>query len=248
MKLAEVFSDAEVARLYRYRPPYPDAVFATMRKLLVEPRRVLDAGAGTGALAIRMAEFADRVDAVDPSEAMVDVGRERGNNDPRIRWIAGIAEDAELAPPYGLITCGASLHWMDLDRALPRLRDALAPDAALAIVDMENEHGVYRDDVRAVIKEYSEIEHHTETKDLVAQLRANGRFRLIGEERTDPVPFEQSVDDYIHMLHSTSTLARVRLGDRTDRFDAQVRAVFAKHGLDRVRYGVVGYVAWGRPV
>jgi ubiquinone/menaquinone biosynthesis C-methylase UbiE len=248
LKLAEVFSDAEVARLYRHRPPYPDAVFAIMRKFLVEPRCVLDAGAGTGALAIRMAEFADRVDAVDPSAAMVEVGRERSRDDPCINWIVGRAEEVDLAPPYGLITCGASLHWMDLDRALPRFREALAPGAVMAVVDTESAHGAYRDDVRAVIREHSELEHHSETKDLVARLRESGRFTLIGEERTDPAPFEQSVDDYIEMLHSTSTLARVRLGDRADRFDAQVRAVFAKHGPDRVRYGVVGYVAWGRPV
>jgi hypothetical protein len=61
------------------------------------------------------------------------------------------------------------------------------------------------------------------------------------------VPFEQSIDDYIEMLHSTSTLARIRLGDRASRFDADIRAVFARHGLDRLRYGVVGVVIWGRP-
>jgi SAM-dependent methyltransferase len=249
VRLGQVFGDAEVARLYRYRSPYPEAVFTILRRLLVDPPRVLDAGAGTGALAIGLTSFADAVDAVDPSVAMIDAGRRRpGGDDPRIHWITGDAEEVELAPLYGLIACGASLHWMDLDRALPRFRDALAPGAVMAVVDTESTHGAYRDDVRAVIREHSEVEHHTETKDLVARLRGSGRFALIGEERTDPVPFEQSVDDYIQMLHSTSTLARVRLGDRADRFDAQVRAAFAKHGLDGVRYGVVGYVAWGRPV
>lgn len=249
MKLGDVFGDAEVAERYRYRAPYPDAVFAILRDLIVAPFTVLDAGAGAGALARGMVGFAERIDAVDPSVAMIEGGRLLpGGNDPRIRWTVGRAEDAPLSPPYGLVTCGASIHWMDADVVMPRFRDALAPGAVVAIVDTEQQHGPYRDDVRQVIRDHSELEHHTETNDLIEQLGRSGRFTLGGQRRTDPVLFEQSVDDYIEMLHSTSTLARVRLGDRSARFDAQLREVFVRHGLDRVRYGVVGLVAWGRPV
>jgi hypothetical protein len=78
-------------------------------------------------------------------------------------------------------------------------------------------------------------------------LDASGRFAIDGRHRTAPAQFEQSVDDYLRMLHSTSTLARVRLGDRAPAFDAEVRAVFSRHGLDRVRCDVIGIVTWGRP-
>ncbi len=108
MKLSEVFANDEVARLYGSRPPYPDAVFATLRRLLVAPRSLLDAGAGTGALARGLAEFARRIDAVEPSPAMIEAGRRLpGGDGRRIRWLLGRAEDAPLSPPYGLITCGA---------------------------------------------------------------------------------------------------------------------------------------------
>lgn len=247
-RLGKIFADDEVVRLYRNRPPYPEAVFEILRRLIVEPRVVLDAGAGTGAIARRLAPFAERVDALDPSAAMLEAGRRLpGGDDPKIRWIQGRAEDAELAGPYGLITCGASLHWMDADTVLPRFRDALAPGAVMAVVDTEYAHGPYRDEVLEVIRGHSEIKDHRETKDLIASLLADGRFVLAGEERTAAVPFEQSVDEYIEMLHSTGTLARVRLGDRSGRFDQQVRAIFARRDLDRVRYGVVGQVWWGRP-
>lgn len=136
---------------------------------------------------------------------------------------------------------------MDLDVALPRFRDALAPGAVVAIVDTENVHGPYRDEVLGVIKEHSEIEHHEGTKDLVDRLRATGRFIVEGEEWTEPEPFEQTVDDYIEFLHSTSTLARVRLGQRSSGFDRKLRAIFTGHGMERLRYDVVGFVAWGRP-
>lgn len=146
-----------------------------------------------------------------------------------------------------MITAGASLHWLDLDVALPRLRDALAPDAVMAVADTEIVHGSYRPELLAVIRAHSEVEHHIETVELMEMLNAGGRFAIQGRLRTEPIPFEQSVDEYLAMLHSTSTLARVRLGDRAARFDSEVRAIFAGHRLDQVRFGVVGVVAWGRP-
>jgi predicted RNA methylase len=58
MSLGEVFADGTVVRAYRSRPPYPDAVFKLLQGRLVAPRTVLDAGAGTGALARKMTAFA----------------------------------------------------------------------------------------------------------------------------------------------------------------------------------------------
>lgn len=246
--LGETFLDAEVAQLYRFRPPYPSGVFARLRQLYVGHGPILDAGAGTGALARAMAAWSDRVDAVDPSSAMVNAGRSLpGRDDPRIRWLVGDVERTPLDGLYGLITCGASLHWMDLDVVLQRFRELLAFNAVLAIVDTEYVHGDLRDEIRSVIREYSELKHHIDTKDLVAKLRDSGALDVRGEERTEAVPFEQSVDDYIEMLHSTSTLARVRLGDRADAFDRQIRSVFMRRATDVLRYGVIGYVAWGTP-
>jgi SAM-dependent methyltransferase len=249
IELGRVFDDAEVAALYRYRAPYPREVFEILERLVVEPRHVLDAGAGTGALARGLAPMVARIDAVDPSAAMVAAGRALpGGDDSRIRWILGGAEDARLTPPYGLITCGASLHWMRPEIVLPRFRDALAAGARVAVVDTETTHsGEWRPDMLAVIRRYSPIEHHLETHEIVAALVDRGLFALEGEQRTPPEPFDQSVDDYLRLLGSTSTLSRTTLGPRAGEFDAECRAVFARHRLERIRPGVVGYVAWGRP-
>ncbi len=245
MSLGEVFADDAVARAYRSRPPYPEAVFELLRRRLAPPRSVLDAGAGTGALARGMTAFAERVDAVEPSVAMIEEGRHLpGGSDRRIRWIAGCAENAPLDPPYGLITCGASLHWMDPALVLPRFREALAPGARLAIVDNENVHGPYRQEVWAITDRYAAVARHPETPDAIAAVRASGLFTIEGEERTEPMPFEQSVDEYIEFLHSTSVLTRAQLGERAAAFGDEVRAVFARHGLERMRYGVVSSVTW----
>jgi SAM-dependent methyltransferase len=241
-----VFADATVARLYRCRPPYPEAVFMLLARRLVSPRTVLDAGAGTGALARRMTAFAERIDAVEPSAAMIAEGRLlTGGGDRRIRWIQGSAESGPTEPPYGLITCGESLHWMDPGVVLPRFRAALAPGARLAIVGNANVHGPYREEVWAITDRYAVAAKHPETADAVAAVRASGLFVVEEEERTEPMSFEQTVDEYIGFLHSTSVLTHAQLGVRAQAVDAELRTMFARRGMQRLRYDVVATITWG---
>jgi SAM-dependent methyltransferase len=253
MNLGRVFRDAEVARAYRRRAPYPAETFTILERLLVEPRTVLDAGAGTGSLARPMAAVARRVDALDPSVAMIAEGRALpGGDDPRLRWIVGSAEDAALDPPYGLITAGSSIHWMDPARVMPRFAAALAPGARLAI--LETDDGTRRDEdhplpeLIEIIKRYSEVRHHVDNPETVAALEAGGWFVREGEERTSEITVRRTVEEYLEYLHSTSTLARVRLGERADRFDDEVRRLFAAKGLETLERQVAGAVIWGRPV
>ncbi len=251
IELGRVFGDAEVAALYRYRAPYPRELFAILRGLLVEPPIVLDAGAGTGALARELAPLVARVDAVDPSAAMIAEGRTLpGGDDPRINWIHSRAEDATLSPPYGLIVAGASLHWMDPTVVLPRFRDALAPGAKIAIVhnDFVRPHTMATAAALDVIRRYSPLKQDPlEYPARVQSLVDSGIFVLEGERWTAPVPFEQSIDDALRSLHSTSTLSRVTLGDRMSAFDTDMRAALAPFGIDVLRSDIATYVAWGRP-
>lgn len=251
IELGRVFADAEVAGLYRYRAPYPREVFAILEELLVEPRTVLDAGAGTGALARELAPHVARVDAVDPSEAMIAEGRTLlGGDDPRINWIHAHAEDAPLSPPYGLIVAGAAIHWMDPAVVLPRFGAALALGAKVAIVhnDFVPPHAMVTGPALEVIRRYSPLkEDPVEYPALVKSLVDRGLFVLEGERRTTPVPYEQSVDDVLRSLHSTSTLSRVTLGDRLASFDTEMRAALAPFGERSLHSDVVTYVAWGRP-
>lgn len=245
--LAEVFRDADVARAYRYRAPYPAETFTILEELLVAPHVVLDIGAGSGALARQMVRFATRIDALDPSNALMAEGwRLPHGDDPRLHWIAGTAEDGPLSGPYGLMTAGASIHWVDPVSAMPRLAAALAPGAKLAIVDLED--GAHPlPEMIEITTRYSEVEHHQGLRDIVATLEANGSFVREGERRTATSVVSRSLDDYLEFLHSTSTLARVRLGPRAAAFDAEVRTVFARRGLTAISREYVARIIWGRP-
>jgi SAM-dependent methyltransferase len=247
--LASVWSEPAVARVYQYRPAYPAPVFDVLRRLAVEPRSVLDAGCGTGALTRRMTALAARIDAVDPSAAMIEEAqRLPGGRDPRIRWIVGPAETAPLDPPYGLITTGQSLHWMDHDVVMPRFRDALAPGGLLVATDIEWEHpAAWRDDLTSIIKRYSPTKAKFFLDDLFGDLAKRGLFERAGFQRTSLVAVDQSIDEFVDALHSTSTLSRVTLQERADAFADEVRALFARHGEDRVRFSVAGNIVWGRP-
>ena len=247
--LASVWTDREAASLYRYRAPYPPVLFEALRRFVVPPPVVLDAGCGTGALSRHLGAFASRIDAIDPSAAMIEEGRRlSGGDDPRIRWIVGAAESAPLDPPYGLITCGKSLHWMDHDVVMPRFADVLAPGGRLMVVDDDVGYPpLWKKDLIAIIERHSPV-NPSAFKDLFGDLQRRGLFERHGFLRTTVAPFEQSVEDFIRALQSTSSLSRVTLGERTDAFAAEVRALFARLGITRIALPVAAMVVWGRPL
>jgi SAM-dependent methyltransferase len=248
--LGKVWREPEVARVYRYRPAYPAPVFDILRRLIAAPRTVLDAGCGTGALTRQMTAFAAHIDAVDASAAMIDEARRLpGGADPRIKWIVGPAETAPLDPPYGLITTGQSLHWMDHDVVMPRFRDALGQGGFLAATDIEWEYPpAWRDKLIEIFQKYSPVNAKEFVVDLFGDLVQRGLFERAGFQRTSIVPADISIDDFVNALHSTSSLSLVTLGERTDAFGNEVRALFASLGLERARFAVAGNIVWGRPL
>jgi SAM-dependent methyltransferase len=252
--LGEVFRDAEVARLYRNRPTYPPATFEILGRLMVDPRVVLDVGAGTGAVARPLLPYATRIDAVDPSAAMIAEGRRLPNGtDPRLHWINATAETAPLDPPYGLVTAGTSLHWMDLDRVIPRFASALAPGGRLAVLEVvETPIGPtpWNEAATEIIKEYSELKaDRVDSFDAVlADLGKRELFAREGDQLTAPIKTTRTVAEWLEWMHSTSTLARVRLGDRSTAFDSDIRALVARLGLSEFEFEVQARVVWGRPV
>lgn len=245
------FDDPNVARLYGLRRTYPPETHDIVRTLIAgEPRVVLDAGAGTGEIARALAPYVERVDALEPSPAMIEAGRRApGGADPRIRWIQGTAEDGALGGPYALIVCGQSMHWMDWDVVYPRFREVLGPDAVVAIVDA-HETPPWRDALQEIIRRYSANRNYTFRREMAVPLEEEkrGLFRQTGERRTVPVAVRQATEEYIASHHAMSGLATHRIGtERAAAFDAELRELLAPYG-DTVEVQVTGYVVWGRPL
>jgi SAM-dependent methyltransferase len=249
-ELAHVFGHRGVAEAYRHRPPYPREVFPILDRLVGDgPRAVLDVGAGEGALARPLAARMARVDAVDLSAAMVAAGRDRpGGRRPNLHWIVGAAQSCPLGGPYGLVTAGASLHWMPWDTTIPRLAAAMAPGAFLAVVDHGPRDLPWGAALAEVIRRHSRSPDFDPGYSLVGALRAAGYLVPAGRAATSPVVFRQPVGSYVEQFHSTASLARELMpAEEADAFDAAVEKIvrpFAADGVLEMR--IVATVEWGR--
>jgi SAM-dependent methyltransferase len=248
-EFAEQYRDEGVARAYPSRPPYPEGVFDVLAGLLDRGTPdVLDAGAGTGDLARPLAARARRVDALDPSEAMTAVGRSLpGGDRANLRWVLGSAETGMLTPPYGLVTAGQSLAWMEWSVVLPRWKTVLTPGARVALVERRNDDASWWPAVKAIVPRWS-TNRGFRGYDLVEEVVARGLFVVEGRTTVEGTPGRRSVERVLDGLHSMNGLTRTRMGDAAKAFDDEVRRVLAPYVHEgQIEERVGAEVIWGRP-
>jgi hypothetical protein len=79
------------------------------------------------------------------------------------------------------------------------------------------------------------------------ELEIRGFFHRRGEKETAPIPFTQSVDDFVEGLHSRSGLSKERMGlQKAEEFDKQVKTLILQYHQDGViPFKIVGTVTWG---
>jgi ubiquinone/menaquinone biosynthesis C-methylase UbiE len=250
LKYAEQFKDASIVGNYQYRPPYPDEVFVKLLSLMGDqPRAVLDVGCGTGDLCRGLAPHVERVDAVDFSEAMIATGKTLAHGrEKHLRWICGRVEEAELYPPYALVTAGESLHWMDWDVVLPLLSRVLTPHGSLALAARVTDPTPWDEALLEIIGRFSTNREYR-PYNLVAELEKRGLFQKEGEERTHAIAFTQASEDFIRSIHSRNGFSPERMGAAADAFDAEVRALLAPYGeAGMLALAITGTLVWGKPL
>ena len=129
--------DAWAADYDRYRPGYPDELFAAIveRLALPEPPLVVDLGAGTGRASLAMAGMGWRVTAVEPGRPMLDLLRSRASDDGLIvATVEASAEETGLDPASAdLVTAAQAFHWFDTERALTEVARITKPGGGLAL-------------------------------------------------------------------------------------------------------------------
>jgi hypothetical protein len=158
-------------------------------------------------------------------------------------------ESAALHPPYALITAGDSLHWFAWETVFPKFRSLLTENGHLAIVTRRFTPPPWQDELLGIISRYS-TNQDFEPYDLLEELDHRGLFRKLGQERTKPVVFEQTIDDYIEAIHSQNGFSRERMGtDRGQAFDKEVRDLIVNAGVtERFETRFVSEVTWGTPM
>jgi SAM-dependent methyltransferase len=251
------FGSQRVAETYLFRPAYSKEVYKTLLGLLRDqPRALLDAGCGPGKITFGLVDHVDRVDAIDPSEEMLRVARSFPNSrDPKIRWACARAEDAELHPPYGLIVAGASIHWMDLDRVLPKFGRALSPGAFLAVLDGDAPIAPPREAEQThFMLDFLERREGRRpqwwanaAERMGLPILTHPAFERTGSRVTQPIEVSQSIDDFLRCEHSRATWSEAVLGEGDTReFDAQMTRILTPHTVSGVlTYAMQTRIEWG---
>jgi SAM-dependent methyltransferase len=246
---ASQFSDRAVATVYRKRPPYPAELFAQLAALVPDSNRsLLDVGAGTGEIAIPMSSYAESVDAVEPSAAMLAVARQQpGHN--QVTWHNLSGEDFGYPERYGMITCAQCLGWMDWEIVFPKFSKALTADGWLVVVDQDALTELScQQELSQLIARYSTNQDY-EPFNLINGLIDRELFDRHGSSTTSCVPFAQSIDYFIDSIHGRNGFSRDRMAPAAaiafDRAaDALLRRTYPSgmiHGSCRAT------MTWGHP-
>ena len=246
---ASQFSDPSAVEAYGHRAPYPPEVFEILLSLVQgQPRNVVDLGCGRGEIARALAPHVDRVDAIDPSAAMIAAGKTLPcGTHPRLHWALGRAEEAVLTAPCALAAAG-NLHWMEWAQVLPRLARALAPHACLAIVETGRSPAPWDESLLALIRTFSTNSQFA-PYDLASELTGRRLLSVAGRREAKPVAYERTVQEFIESIHAQNGFSRDRMDQAAaDAFDREVRDLvspYAERG--RLRLTAVATVTWGRP-
>ncbi|MEU8514371.1 class I SAM-dependent methyltransferase [Kitasatospora sp. NPDC048722] len=110
-----------------------------LRAVPIPCRTALDVGCGDGLLAVKLAERAHRVVGVDKSPEMIAAARARAG----LEFLTGDFLDIELpCSEYDFICSVTTIHHMDFEAALMRMRELLRPGGVLVVVGLAREESV----------------------------------------------------------------------------------------------------------
>lgn len=114
----------------RYRPGFPDRAAAVI--IPGEVRTALDLGAGTGKFTELLVRRAERVVAVEPSEMMLVVLRDKL---PLVDAHVGTAEDIpSVDASVDVVTVAQAFHWFDREAACAEIARVLVPGGTLGLL------------------------------------------------------------------------------------------------------------------
>ncbi len=122
----------------RFRPTYPDRLFATLADRAPTRDRAWDCGTGNGQAARGLARYFTLVIATDVSVAQLRegdaAGHATGGRVGRVPRVAAAAEAAPLADrSVSLATVAQALHWFDTGAFYEEVRRVVRPGGLLAV-------------------------------------------------------------------------------------------------------------------
>jgi S-adenosylmethionine-dependent methyltransferase len=146
------------------------------------PARILDAGGGSGVVAVPLASLGYAVTQLDPSDGMLRVAARRIQDAGiDVRAVAGSIDDltASAPGPYDAICCHAVLMYLDdPEAALRTLRSHATADAVLSLLEKNRDGLALRPGLRG---DYEEAIRVLESPFAAGNLGIPSRARSVDE-------------------------------------------------------------------
>jgi SAM-dependent methyltransferase len=128
---------AGAADYARFRPRYPDALFAWLAEVAPTRGLAVDVGTGSGQAAVALAAFFDRVIGIEPSAGQLA----RAEAHARVTYrtapaeaLGGLPEANSGDGEVDVLLAAQAFHWFVADRFFAEALRALRPGGVLALV------------------------------------------------------------------------------------------------------------------
>jgi SAM-dependent methyltransferase len=114
----------------RYRPTYPEKLYAYLASIAPHHRLAWDCGTGNGQAAVGLANHFDHVIATDASTDQLAQAFPHS----RVTYKVARSESAGLQTGCAaLVTVAVAVHWFDFDQFYAEVRRVLTPGGAIAV-------------------------------------------------------------------------------------------------------------------
>lgn len=201
-----------LAEAYLKRPDYSDEAISNMLNLagISEGSSACDIGAGTAHLTLALAKRGLTVTAIEPNDAMRELGIKRTQSLNGVSWDTGTGENThQEANRFDIATFGSSFNVVDQQAALKETHRILKPKGWFAA--MWN-HRDLSDPIQErtetiimdMIPNYS---YGARREDPTSSISESGLFGSV-ERLEGSVRHRQSIEDVIEAWHSHATLQR----------------------------------------
>lgn len=223
----------------RFRVPYPAALIDDLvsRAAVSGTGRLLDLACGPGRVTFALSQHFADVLAVDQEAESVGYARAvaPGRGAAHVRWLAGRAEDVDVAGDFDLVTIGDAFHRLDRRRIAALATRWLRPAGHIALLwtsmpwqgpapwqAASLEWATHWMQVTGSVENIpatlegalAEAPHLTVLAD--AGFDVIGTFEFV-------VPFTWTLESLVGFAHSTSILSRTVMGNHLEAFERDLQ-------------------------
>ena len=119
------------ARQYaRYRPSYPNELFAYLASLCADHQLAWDCGTGSGQAALGLVDYFDSIVATDASSEQLDHAFPHAKIEYRVEPAENVSLDASSVD---LVIVAIAVHWFNFDEFYREVQRVLKPEGILAV-------------------------------------------------------------------------------------------------------------------